>query len=503
MVKSAVYIGCPNAGHAQGDLQNAGCDASKAPSGGCRLGLIETSNPRPERMALSDPQAPLTVSQLNRQVKFLLEHQYPSIPVTGELSNVARPASGHLYFTLKDGGAQVRCAMFRSSLQRSRYKPQEGDQVIVRGRVSLYEGRGDYQIIVSSIQPEGEGALQQAFFQLKERLEKEGLFAPEHKQPLPERIHTLGVVTSRTGAALHDILTVLKRRYPAMAVILYPVAVQGDEAPAQIVKAIETANRLNQVDALIVGRGGGSLEDLWSFNDERVARAVFASRLPIVSAVGHEVDVSISDFVADVRAATPSQAAELVSPDQNDLRRALLNQRARLARGLDQRLQADRRRLRHARQRLRDPGGLLREWQQRLDERAGRLVRAIKTRQHNQSQQYQALVARLRRASPVARLNSDRTRLQQLERQLHRLAGQQVPPRRQQLGALASRLNALSPLNTLERGYSITRDEQNKVVQRADELTPGQRITTLLRRGRVISTVEEVEAADAPAAKED
>jgi len=444
-------------------------------------------------MALSDPQAPLTVSQLNRQVKFLLENQYPAVPVSGELSNVARPASGHLYFTLKDGTAQVRCAMFRSSLQRSSYKPKEGDQVIVRGRVSLYEGRGDYQIIVSSMQPEGEGALQQAFFQLKERLEKEGLFGAEHKQPLPEHIRTLGVVTSRTGAALHDILTVLKRRFPAMAIILYPVAVQGEEAPGQIVRAIEIANRLNQVDALIVGRGGGSLEDLWSFNEEVVARAIFNSRLPIVSAVGHEVDVSISDFVADVRAATPSQAAELVSPDQNDIRRALINQRARLARGLDQRLQADRRRLHHARQRLRDPGGLLREWQQRLDDRAGRLMRALKSGQHSRAQAFTALTARLRRASPVNQLNSDRRRLEQLDKQLRRLAQQQLPPRRQQLGSLASRLNALSPLNTLERGYSITRDESDRVVHNADTLTPGERITSLLRQGRVISTVEKIE----------
>ncbi|WP_108125167.1 exodeoxyribonuclease VII large subunit [Saccharospirillum mangrovi] len=447
-------------------------------------------------MAISDPQSPLTVSQLNRQVKFLLEHQYPAVPVSGELSNVARPASGHLYFTLKDGNAQVRCAMFRSSLERSSYRPKEGDQVIVRGRVSLYEGRGDYQIIVSSMQPDGEGALQQAFFQLKERLEKEGLFAPEHKQPLPEHIRTVGVVTSRTGAALHDILTVLKRRFPAMAVILYPVAVQGDEAPGQIVTAIETANRLNQVDALIVGRGGGSLEDLWSFNEEAVARAIFASRLPIVSAVGHEVDVSISDFVADVRAATPSQAAELISPDQNDIRRLLINQRARLARGLDQRLQADRRRLLHARQRLRDPGGLLREWQQRLDERAGRLLRALKASQHSRNQNFQTLTARLRRASPIAQLNSDRRRLEQLDKQLRRLAQQQLPPRRQQLGSLARRLNALSPLNTLERGYSITRDEHNTVVQRADDVSAGQRITTLLRSGKIVSRVEQIEAAD-------
>lgn len=443
-------------------------------------------------MSLLEPKAPMTVSQLNRQVKFLLETQYPAVPVTGELSNVSRPASGHVYFTLKDQGAQIRCALFRSVLARSRYRPKEGDQVLIRGKLSLYEGRGDYQIIVSGIEPEGAGALQAAFFRLKEQLEREGLFAAEHKKTLPERIRRIGIVTSRTGAALHDILTVLDRRFPTMEVILYPVTVQGNEAPPQIVQAIATANRLRQVDALIVGRGGGSLEDLWSFNDESVARAIFASELPIVSAVGHEVDVSISDFVADVRAATPSQAAELVSPDQADLYRAIRAQRERLTRGLQNRLADWRRGLDHARQRLRDPGSMVKEWQQRLDEREGRLHRAFQISRQQRRREVQNLADRLRRVSPIARLRADQNRVKQLEQRLKRAGEQHIPPYRQKIGALAGRLNALSPLQTLERGYSITRDADSHVLQDVSAVKPGDRITSILRNGQVISQVEEV-----------
>jgi exodeoxyribonuclease VII large subunit len=441
-------------------------------------------------MRLADPNAPLSVSQLNRQIKFLLETQYPAVPVTGELSNVSRPASGHVYFTLKDQGAQIRCALFRSVLARSAYKPKEGDQVLLRGKLSLYEGRGDYQIIVSSIQPEGEGALQAAFFKLKEKLDREGLFSPEHKQPLPPVVHRIGIVTSRTGAALHDILTVLKRRFPAISVILYPVQVQGAEAPAQIITAIETANRLNQVDVLIVGRGGGSLEDLWSFNDEGVARAVFASKLPIVSAVGHEVDVSISDFVADVRAATPSQAAELVSPDQTDLYQLITQRRDQLVRRWKTINQTAQQRLSYLRQRLRDPGTLLREWQQRLDDQERRLVSVAHSQQRLRLQRFDALEKRLHRASPMVRLKADQQRLAQWRQRLERLGYEQLKPRRQQLAAYAGQLNTLSPLNTLERGYSITRAEDGSVIQKAGQTQAGDRITTLLRDGTLTSRVE-------------
>ncbi len=255
--------------------------------------------------------------------------------ISGEISNFTQPASGHWYFTLKDDTAQVRCAMFRNSNRRVTFRPQHGQQVLVRANITLYEPRGDYQIIVESMQPAGEGLLQQKYEQLKAKLAAEGLFDQQFKQPLPSPAHCVGVITSKTGAALHDILHVLKRRDPSLPVVIYPTAVQGEDAPEQIVRAIELANARQECDVLIVGRGGGSLEDLWSFNDERVARAIFASRIPVVSAVGHETDVTIADFVADLRAPTPSAAAEMVSRNQLELLRQVQAMQQRLEMAMD------------------------------------------------------------------------------------------------------------------------------------------------------------------------
>ena len=264
------------------------------------------------------PQGPavFTVSQLNRQSKELLETYLHRVQVSGEISNLARPHSGHWYFTLKDQRAQVRCAMFKSRSQYVQFAPKEGDQVLIHASVSLYEARGDYQLIVDKMESAGEGALKMAFEALKARLHQQGYFNPEYKKPLPSHPRHLGIVTSPTGAAVKDIIAVLKRRFPALPISIYPTQVQGEVAAGQIVQAIERANRDALCDVLIVGRGGGSLEDLWPFNEERVAHAIFNSAIPIISAVGHEVDTSISDFVADLRAATPSAAAELVSPDR-------------------------------------------------------------------------------------------------------------------------------------------------------------------------------------------
>ncbi|OIV45744.1 exodeoxyribonuclease VII large subunit, partial [Sodalis sp. TME1] len=276
-----------------------------------------------------------TVSRLNKTVRELLEGEMGQVWLTGEISNFSQPASGHWYFTLKDDRAQVRCAMFRNTNRRTTFSPRNGQQVLVRATLTLYEPRGDYQLIAESMQPAGDGLLQQQFEQLKQQLSDEGLFSQQYKQPLPSPARRVGVITSASGAALHDILQVLKRRDPSLPVVVYPTAVQGQEAPAQIVRAIETANRRAECDVLIVGRGGGSLEDLASFNDERVARAIFASRLPVVSAVGHETDVTIADFVADLRAPTPSAAAELVSRNQLELLRQLQSQRQRLEMAMD------------------------------------------------------------------------------------------------------------------------------------------------------------------------
>lgn len=274
-------------------------------------------------MLPSQSPAIFTVSRLNQTVRLLLEREMGQVWISGEISNFSQPSSGHWYFTLKDDNAQVRCAMFRNSNRRVTFRPQHGQQVLVRANITLYEPRGDYQIIVESMQPAGEGLLQQKYEQLKAQLTAEGLFEQKHKQALPSPAHCVGVITSKTGAALHDILHVLRRRDPGLPVIIYPTAVQGDDAPGQIVRAIALANARQECDVLIVGRGGGSLEDLWSFNDERVARAIFASQIPIVSAVGHETDVTIADFVADLRAPTPSAAAEIVSRNQQELLRQL------------------------------------------------------------------------------------------------------------------------------------------------------------------------------------
>ncbi|MGI9295274.1 MAG: exodeoxyribonuclease VII large subunit, partial [Pseudomonadales bacterium] len=316
----------------------------------------------------------LGVSELNRKAKQLLETHFSTVWVQGELSNFARPQSGHWYFSLKDDKAQLRCAMFRNRNQLLRYAPREGEQVLVRGRLSLYEGRGDYQLVAAFMEPAGEGALRLALEQLKLRLENEGLFDQGAKLPLPERSTEIAVITSPTGAALHDILTVLRRRSPAIAVTILPVVVQGTEAAEQIVQALQLANSGKLTpDAIILARGGGSIEDMWPFNDESVARAIFASHIPVVSAVGHETDFSISDFVADLRAPTPSAAAELLSQDDSSLLAKLDLSKAQLTRLMVQRIAIERHALASLSRHLRHPRHRLEELAQRGDELATRL----------------------------------------------------------------------------------------------------------------------------------
>ena len=285
--------------------------------------------------------AAITVSQLNRQVKSLLEKGLGRLWVEGEISNIARPASGHLYFSLKDASAQIRCAFFRQRQRGPTIGLKNGDQVLAFGRVSLYEPRGDYQLIVEQVEPAGEGALKRQFEVLKKKLAAEGLFDEDRKQPLPELPERIGVITSPSGAAVRDVLTVLGRRFPSIPVVIYPAAVQGEAAPGELMRALETAVRRDECDVLIIGRGGGSLEDLWAFNDEGLARAIADSPIPVISAVGHEVDFTIADFVADVRAPTPSGAAELVVPDRGDWLRAINSFATRIAR-LGQRALEDR-----------------------------------------------------------------------------------------------------------------------------------------------------------------
>lgn len=321
-----------------------------------------------------------TVSELNRTVRQLLENSLPMLWVEGEISNFARPGSGHWYLTLKDEKAQVRCAMFKNSNMRVNFKPANGTSVLVRCRAGVYEGRGEYQLVVEHMEEAGFGALQRQFDQLKASLASEGLFDSAHKMSMPQAVNHVGIITSPTGAAVKDVLSVLKRRFPAIKVSIFPTAVQGNQAAGQIVEAIAMANQHNQCDALIIGRGGGSLEDLWPFNEEAVARAIFSSQIPTISAVGHEIDFTIADFVADLRAPTPSAAAELISPDGSEMHAQFKGLEASLINTVHRRLQKYDQNVVNLHKRLRHPGRKLQEQAQHLDHLDIRLKRAVRSR---------------------------------------------------------------------------------------------------------------------------
>ncbi|WP_413729655.1 exodeoxyribonuclease VII large subunit [Sodalis sp. RH22] len=465
-----------------------------------------------------------TVSRLNQTVRELLEGEMGQVWLTGEISNFSQPASGHWYFTLKDDRAQVRCAMFRNSNRRVTFLPRNGQQVLVRAALTLYEPRGEYQLVTESMQPAGDGLLQQQFEQLKQRLSAEGLFDSIHKQPLPSPARRVGVITSASGAALHDILNILRRRDPSLPVVIYPTQVQGQDAPAQIVRAIEAANRRGECDVLIVGRGGGSLEDLWGFNDERVARAIFASRLPVVSAVGHETDVTIADFVADLRAPTPSAAAELVSRNQLELARQLQSQQQRLEMAMDyfmaqrqqvltrmqHRLQQQHPHLRLARQQT-----ALIKLRRRLDDSLQGQLRQARLR-------HERLLQRLGQRAPLPRINHAQQRLQSLGYRLRQAIGgrlnqqgqiqalryrlaqgitRQLSGEQRTFGMLCSQLEAVSPLKTLARGFSVTTDTKGALVKRARQVKAGDILSTRLEDGRVESQVLSVTPAAAKPAR--
>ncbi|MEM6161847.1 exodeoxyribonuclease VII large subunit [Erwinia sp. P6884] len=432
-----------------------------------------------------------TVSRLNTTVRKLLEMEMGQVWLSAEISNFSQPSSGHWYFTLKDDEAQVRCAMFRNSNRRVTFRPQNGQQILVRATITLYEPRGDYQLIAESMQPAGEGLLQQQFEQLKQKLAAEGLFEQQHKQPLPDPAHQVGVITSSTGAALHDVLRVLHRRDPSLPVVIYPTPVQGAEAPASIVRAIEVANRRGECDVLIVGRGGGSLEDLWSFNDERVARAIYASRIPIVSAVGHETDVTIADFVADLRAPTPSAAAELVSRNQIELLRQLQSQQQRLEMAMDYFLAQKNRqfsRLHHQLQqqhpqlRLARQQTALMRLQRRLDD-----VMQIHLRQADR--RLDQVTQRLSAFQPQNRIHRLQQQFQQWQYRLQQAVQQQLNGDKQRFATLAAQLEGVSPLATLARGFSVTTSSEGEVIKQTRQLQPGDLLKTRLDDGWVESEV--------------
>jgi len=454
----------------------------------------------------------LTVSQLNGRARVLLEDVFSNIWVEGEISNLARPASGHVYFTLKDSGAQVRCALFRNNAARVRQALKDGLAVKVRGKVSLFEGRGDYQLILDTVEPAGDGALRQAFEALKEKLGAEGLFSNERKVALPAHPRRIGIVSSPTGAVIRDIISVFRRRAPQVELTLIPTAVQGREAINQIVRALKLADSRG-FDAIILARGGGSLEDLWCFNEEAVARAIDACVTPIVSAVGHETDVSISDFVADVRAPTPSAAAELLAPDMSDLQRRVENLQRRLLMRMRNHLAHQQLKLDGLTRRLRHPGERLRQQAQRLDDLDMRLRRAFEQRMNQRRQRLGHLDARLAAQHPgralallkqrlegldatlrrafEQRLKLGRERLGSLEQRLPKAMTAALKERRQLLQAQVQTLHVVSPLATLGRGYSILLDDHGQAIRRAEQTHTGQRLTARLGEGELQVRVED------------
>ncbi len=432
----------------------------------------------------------LTVSQLNGRARVLLEDVFANVWVEGEISNLAKPASGHIYFTLKDSQAQVRCALFRQNAARVRQALRDGLAVKVRGKVSLFEGRGDYQLILDSVEPAGDGALRLAFEALKEKLGAEGLFAAEQKIPLPAHPQKIGIISSPTGAVIRDIISVFRRRAPQVQLTLIPTAVQGREATAQIVRALKLADARG-FDALILARGGGSLEDLWCFNEEAVARAVAACQTPIVSAVGHETDVSISDFVADVRAPTPSAAAELLAPDSSDLQQRLHSLHRRLILRIQDRLGRERLRLEGITRRLRHPGERLRQQAQRLDDLDMRLRRAFERQLNNRRERLARLDTRLAAQHPRRALALLRQRLDSLADRLPRAMRESLKERRLQLQSQVQTLHAISPLATLGRGYSILLDERGQAIRSAGQTRPGQRLKAHLGEGELDVRVED------------
>jgi exodeoxyribonuclease VII large subunit len=435
-----------------------------------------------------------TVSRLNSELRAVLDQSFPLLWVSGEISGLAQPRSGHLYFSLKDAASQIRCALFRNKRNLLRFQPKDGDQVVARVRVSCYEPRGELQLIVEQLEPAGAGALQQAFEALKAKLQAEGLFATERKRPLPRFPRRVGVVTSASGAALRDVLHVLARRFPALPVLIYPVPVQGAGAASEIAETLRLADRRGDCDLLILTRGGGSPEDLAQFNDEALARTIAALQTPIVAAIGHEIDFSIAEFVADRRAPTPSAAAELVSPDGAALQQRLTTLRRRLE-------QAQRQHSRHGRQALaalqgrlrpQHPSVQLRQRQQRLDELGMRLEGATRQQLIRNRHGLATLAARLAGRSPRAALAARGQHLLETRRRLLAATRHGLQRRRQQLAALGHQLHIVSPLSTLERGYTITRQADSaEVIRRHAQVRAGDRLETLLAEGRIISEVRE------------
>lgn len=439
----------------------------------------------------SEAQGPrvYSVSELTREIKGVLEGRFPSVLVKGEVSNLKVPGSGHVYFTLKDEGACLDAVLFRTEARRLKFQVRNGLSLVARGRLDLYLPKGGYQLVCDSVEPLGAGALQIAFEQLKEKLQKEGLFAQERKRRLPFLPRRIAVVTSPSGAAVHDFLRVLHRRFPNLQVLIVPARVQGEGAAQEIARGIVRAAQQPRVDVVVVARGGGSLEDLWAFNEEVVARALCACPVPTVSAVGHEVDVTIADWCADVRAPTPTAAAELIARVKDELVADLAQRKARLSRGLRAQMDRKRAQLDKLRARVEDPRRLVIDKKLRLDRLQQRLEDSARAELEGREARLRKLQERLQAQHPRERLHRLHREVARLEERLAALAKRALSTRQHRFEGLAGRLDALSPLRVLARGYAVAFDERGHVVKSAGQVQPGDRLRVRLHDGELDATV--------------
>jgi exodeoxyribonuclease VII large subunit len=447
-------------------------------------------NLQPDRRAF-------TVSELTARIRDLLAKNFTDIFVEGEISNFREAQSGHLYFTLKDDRAQIRCVWFKQQRRGVKFRPEDGLKVTVRGSLSVYETRGEYQIYVESMEPLGLGALQLAFEQLKKRLESEGLFDPAHKKPLPLLPSRIGLVTSPKGAAVRDVVRILRRRFPNVHLILYPVRVQGEEAAKEIVKALKFFNDQKIADVLILARGGGSMEDLWAFNEEVVARAIFASQIPVISGIGHETDFTIADFVADVRASTPSAAAELVVQTRREFDKHIADLREALAEQMRYRILVLSRRIHElaARPGFHRPLDLLRQRRQRADELTSRLAHGLRARLEQSTKRFTAAHLRIVSFDFRMKIAALRLRLEKRSADLGVRAERLLRAKRERLARLALQLEERSPLKVLERGYAIATDASGTVLRDAAQVAIGDSVAIQLHRGRLTTEVRKKETS--------
>ncbi len=434
----------------------------------------------------------LTVSELTQDIKQLLELNYGRICVLGEVSNLAQPSSGHVYFNLKDDSSQIAAVMFRSSVQRSRFQLDNGQEFLVFGRITVYEPRGTYQIIVDRVEPFGLGALQLAFEQLKEKLAGEGLFAPENKKDIPYIPASIGIVTSPTGAAIQDILKILDRRFPGIPVIINPVSVQGDTAALEIAQAIRQFNQLKSVDVMIVGRGGGSLEDLWAFNEEPVARAIAASKIPIISAVGHETDFTISDLVADVRAPTPSAAAEVAVPLKEDLKERLAATKERLQELVERKFSSLNERFEYLKKRLRSPETVIQTNLLKLDELCLRLNQVTENKRLASRGKLENLIQRLSFQSPETTIEKYNRSLNELGYRLDTATSRIITRKKNRFAELTHVLDSLSPLSTMNRGYGVLTRPTGKLITSIKQVKKDSRLNIRVSDGTIEALTEKV-----------